>query len=98
DDNIISMQAKKLCAKLIKNSGEAKATAKKLGMEQISDPKVLDEMVEEVLNENPQSIADFKDGKDRAIGFLVGQIMKKSRGQANPQMVNKILLEEINKR
>lgn len=67
-------------------------------MEQISDPKVLGEMVEEVLNENPQSIADFKDGKDRAIGFLVGQIMKKSRGQANPQMVNKILLEEINKR
>lgn len=98
DGTISSKQAKKLFTELIKNGGEAKATAKKLGMEQISDPKVLGEMVEEVLNENPQSIADFKDGKDRAIGFLVGQIMKKSRGQANPQMVNKILLEEINKR
>src|SRR5699024_4100484 len=98
DGTISSKQAKKLLTELIKNGGEAKATAKKLGMEQISDPKVLGEMVEEVLNENPQSIADFKDGKDRAIGFLVGQIMKKSRGQANPKIVNKILLEEITKR
>lgn len=98
DGTISGKQAKKLFSELIKNGGEAKATAKKLGMEQISDPAVLGEMVEEVLNENPQSIADYKDGKDRAIGFLVGQIMKKSRGQANPQMVNKILLEEINKR
>ncbi|MCY8129399.1 hypothetical protein MOC33_10055, partial [Bacillus spizizenii] len=47
---------------------------------------------------NPQSIEDFKNGKDRAIGFLVGQIMKASKGQANPPMVNKILLEEIKKR
>src|SRR5699024_3230174 len=98
DGTISSKQAKKLFTELIRNGGEAKATAKKLGMEQISDPKVLGELVEEVLNENPQSIADFKDGKDRAIGCLVGQIMKKARGQANPQMVNKILLEEINKR
>ena len=52
-------------------------------------------MVSETLEANPQSIADYKDGKGRALGFLVGQIMKASKGQANPQLVNKILLEEI---
>lgn len=52
----------------------------------------------EALDNNPQSIEDFRNGKDRAIGFLVGQIMKASKGQANPPMVNKILLEEIKKR
>src|SRR5699024_6719428 len=98
DGPISSKQAKKLFTELIKNGGEAKATAKNLGMEQISDPKVRGAMVDEVLHEIPQSLTDSKDGKDGAIGFLVGQIMKRSRGQANPQMVNKILLEEINKR
>ena len=57
-----------------------------------------DTAVEEALNNNPQSIEDFKAGKQKAIGFLVGQIMKATKGQANPQLVNKILVEEINKR
>ena len=55
-------------------------------------------MVNEVLDKNPQSIEDFKNGKDRAIGFLVGQIMKATKGQANPGIVNKLLNEELAKR
>ena len=51
----------------------------------------------EVLSEQPQSVADYKAGKDRAIKFMVGQVMKKSKGQANPQLVNKLLLEELAK-
>ena len=98
DGTISSKQAKKVFTVLIEKGGEAKATVKELGMEQISDPAVLTEMVTEVLDDNPQSIDDYKNGKDRAIGFLVGQIMKKSKGQANPKMVNKILIEEIDKR
>ncbi len=82
----------------LQKGGDAKKVVKDLGMEQISDPAVLTGMVTEVLDANPQSIEDFKNGKDRAIGFLVGQIMKKSKGQANPKMVNQILLEEIDKR
>ena len=50
------------------------------------------------LNNNPQSVEDFKAGKQKAVGFLVGQIMKATKGQANPQMVNKLLVEELNKR
>ncbi len=68
---------------------------KEKGLVQISDEGVLLKLVTEALDNNPQSIEDFKNGKDRAIGFLVGQIMKASKGQANPPMVNKILLEEI---
>ena len=51
----------------------------------------------QVLEANPQSIADFKAGKDRALGFLVGQAMKATKGQANPQMLNKMFLEQLNK-
>ncbi|AKG74529.1 Asp-tRNA(Asn)/Glu-tRNA(Gln) amidotransferase subunit GatB [Salinicoccus halodurans] len=98
DGTISSKQAKKVFNVLVEKGGDAKKTVKDLGMEQISDPKILGEMVTEVLDANEQSIEDFKNGKDRAIGFLVGQIMKKSKGQANPKMVNQILLEEINKR
>ena len=50
-----------------------------------------------ILENNPQSIVDYKAGKDRALGFLVGQAMKETKGKANPQMLNKMFLEELNK-
>ena len=56
---------------------------------------VIEMLKDETLAENPQSIADFKAGKDRALGFMVGQIMKKSRGKANPAMVNEMLLKKL---
>ncbi len=98
DGTISSKIAKKVFNELVKNGGDAEKIVKEKGMVQISDPNVLLPIIIEVLDNNPQSIEDFKNGKDRAIGFLVGQIMKATKGQANPPMVNKILLEEINKR
>ncbi len=68
------------------------------GLIQISDEGELESMIEEVLDKNQQSITDYKNGKDRAVGFLVGQIMKASRGKANPQLVNKMLVEKLNER
>ena len=65
---------------------------KEKGLIQISDEGEIKAIVEEILNNNEQSIIDYKNGKDRAIGFLVGQIMKKTRGKANPQLANKLLL------
>ena len=67
-------------------------------MAQNSDTGALTALVNEVLDENEQSIIDFKAGKDRAAKFLVGQIMKKSKGTANPQLANEILLQELAKR
>ena len=64
---------------------------------QISDSSFLEEIVDEVLRENPESIEDIKAGKDRAFGFLVGQAMKKTKGKGNPQAINKLLKEKIGK-
>jgi aspartyl-tRNA(Asn)/glutamyl-tRNA(Gln) amidotransferase subunit B len=55
-------------------------------------------MINDILDQNSQSVEDFKNGKDRAVGFLVGQIMKASKGKANPSVVNKLLQEELAKR
>ncbi|CEA03475.1 Aspartyl/glutamyl-tRNA(Asn/Gln) amidotransferase subunit B [Metalysinibacillus saudimassiliensis] len=98
DGTISSKIAKKVFTELVKNGGKAEDIVKAKGLVQISDPAVLLQAVTEVLDNNPQSIEDFKNGKDRAIGFLVGQIMKATKGQANPPLVNKILQEEIAKR
>ena len=67
-------------------------------MEQITDPNVILAMVVEVLDANLDQVETYKQGRQNVLGFLVGQVIKKSRGQANPGLVNKILKEEIDKR
>ena len=62
-----------------------------------STARLIDALVDEVLAANPQSVADFKAGKEKAIGFLTGQVMKKSRGKANPPMVQAMLREKMSK-
>ena len=79
------------------NSMSAKTIVKDLGLEQVSDAGAIEALVDEVLAANPQSVADFKAGKEKAIGFLTGQVMKKSRGKANPPMVQKMLREKMSK-
>ena len=98
DGTISSKIAKKVFKELIENGGDAEKIVKDKGLVQISDEGTLRKMVSETLDANPKSVQDYKEGTERAIGFLVGQIMKASKGQANPQMVNKILIEEIKKR
>lgn len=95
---ISSKIAKKVFKELVEKGGDPEKIVKEKGLVQISDENELRKYVLGVLDANPQSIEDFKNGKDRALGFLVGQIMKATKGQANPPMVNKLLLEEINKR
>lgn len=77
---------------------DPKTVVEEKGMKQVSDSSALLEIVTAVLDKNPQSIEDFKNGKDRAVGFLVGQVMKASKGQANPGMTNKLIQEELKKR
>ena len=74
----------------------AMSIVEKKGLIQISDEGLIKEIVERVVQNNPQSVADYKAGKDKAIGFLVGQVMKESKGKANPQLVNKLLVEILN--
>ncbi|WP_163653709.1 Asp-tRNA(Asn)/Glu-tRNA(Gln) amidotransferase subunit GatB [Listeria sp. PSOL-1] len=95
---ISSKIAKKVFRELAENGGNAEEVVKAKGLVQISDEGELRKVISEILDSNEQSIIDFKNGKDRAVGFLVGQVMKATKGQANPPMVNKILLDEMNKR
>ncbi|MDC3417505.1 Asp-tRNA(Asn)/Glu-tRNA(Gln) amidotransferase subunit GatB [Aquibacillus salsiterrae] len=98
DGTISSKIAKKVFSELVENGGDPAKIVKEKGLVQISDEGQLTEIISGILDENEQSIIDYKNGKDRAIGFLVGQVMKATKGQANPPMVNKILLAEIEKR
>ena len=90
-----SKLAKKVFAEMLKSDKAPSVLVKELGLEQVSDAGAIQAMVDEVIAANPQSVADFKAGKDKAIGFLVGQIMKKSRGKANPGMVNQLIIKTI---
>jgi aspartyl-tRNA(Asn)/glutamyl-tRNA(Gln) amidotransferase subunit B len=65
---------------------------------QVSDSGAIMVFVNDVLNANPQSIVDYKAGKDRALGFLVGQVMKASHGKVNPAEVSRLIKEELDKR
>ncbi|MCM3163655.1 Asp-tRNA(Asn)/Glu-tRNA(Gln) amidotransferase subunit GatB [Metabacillus litoralis] len=95
---ISSKIAKQVFKELIENGGDPEQIVKDKGLVQISDDETLRKFVNEAIDANPQSVDDFKNGKQKAIGFLVGQIMKATKGQANPPMVNKLLMEEMQKR
>lgn len=96
DGTISSKMAKKVF-KAITNGEEPKKFVEDKGMVQLSDPAKLQPIVDEVVAANPQSVEDFHNGKDRAIGFLVGQIMKPTHGKANPQVINKMLKDSMSK-
>ncbi len=80
---------------LMEHGGNAKKVMDEKGLEQKSDSGEIETWVDTVLAENPQSIADYKAGKEKALQYLMGQVMKASRGAANPPMVMKILKEKI---
>lgn len=98
EGKISSKQAKDVFLDIVETNASPIDVANKLGIVQMSDENVIMDLVIEALNENPQAIEDFKNGKDRAVGFLVGQIMKKSRGKANPAMTSKLVIQELKKR
>ncbi|CAI2683546.1 Asp-tRNA(Asn)/Glu-tRNA(Gln) amidotransferase subunit GatB [Apilactobacillus apinorum] len=97
EDGTISSKMAKKVFKGITEGKEPKKFVEENGMVQLSDPAQLQPIIDDILANNQQSVEDFHNGKDRAVGFLVGQIMKATRGKANPQVVNKLLMESINK-
>ncbi len=95
EDKISNNVGKKILREIFETNEDPETIVKDRGLLQISDTGFLEGLVKEVLDENPQSIADYKAGKDRALGYLMGQIMKKSKGKANPPEVNKMLREKL---
>ena len=92
---ISSSIGKKVLEELFENPRDPEEIIKEKGWIQISDEGAIKEVVLKVLEANPQSVADYKGGKDKALGFLVGQAMKETKGKANPKMLNQMFLEEL---
>src|SRR5690606_30051716 len=86
---------KEVLETMFKTGKSAAEIVKEQGLEQISDTGELEALVDQVIAENPGPVEDVKSGKEKAIGFLVGQVMKASRGKANPQRVNEILRQRL---
>ena len=89
--------AKKVFEEMVATGKDPEKIVEENGLVQISDEGAIKEVVDKILTANPQSIADYKAGKDRALGFLVGQCMKEMKGKGNPQILNKLILEELKK-
>lgn len=87
--------AKSVLVEMIVSDKSANEIIKEKGLGQVSDESEITKIIDEVLKENAKSVEDFKKGKKEALGFLVGQVMKKTQGKANPQIVNKLLNEKI---
>lgn len=87
--------AKVVFEEMFASGKDAEAIVKEKGLVQISDEGAITSLVEEVIAKNPKSVEDYRAGKSRALGFLVGQVMKATKGKANPELVNKLLKERL---
>ena len=87
--------AKTVFEEMFASGKDPETIVQEKGLVQISDAGAIATVVDEVIAANPKSVEDFRAGKEKAIGFLVGQVMKATRGKANPDMVNKLLQEKL---
>ncbi|MFW8673776.1 Asp-tRNA(Asn)/Glu-tRNA(Gln) amidotransferase GatCAB subunit B, partial [Streptococcus pyogenes] len=97
DGTISSKMAKKVFVHLAKNGGSARAYVEKAGLVQISDPAVLVPIIHQVFADNEAAVADFKSGKRNADKAFTGFLMKATKGQANPQVAQQLLAQELQK-
>jgi len=96
DGSISGKMAKDVFAEMFETGKKPQEVIKEKGLEQISDEDTIRAIIEEVISNNPKVVEDFLNGKKKAAGFLVGQVMKATKGQANPALVNEILAEKLN--
>lgn len=95
-DGLISgKMAKDVFSEMFNTGKGARPVVEEKGWVQISDEEKIKKIVEEVIKKNPKSVEDFQGGKQKALGFLVGQVMKETRGKANPQLANRLLREKL---
>ena len=94
-DTISSQIAKDVFEILLSENKDPEIIVKEKGLVQITDNSEIEKIVEQVLAENPQSVEDYKAGKSNALKYLVGQSMRLSKGKANPQMINEMILARL---
>lgn len=97
-EQVSNKQGREIFQKLLEKDEDPEVIKKALGVDLINDNNMIAEAVKHVIDENPQAVVDYHNGKDRAVGFLVGQVMKKTAGKANPAIVSKLVIEELKRR
>ena len=94
-DTISGKIAKKVFKEMWTSKDEPEKIVEDKGLVQITDTGAIEAAVDEAIANNPKAVEEYKAGKKKAIGALVGQVMKATKGKANPQMVNKLLAEKL---
>lgn len=97
NEQLSSKQAKQIIPYLLETDKNIGSLIEELGLVQITDNTKLQEIINNVLNNNQESVNDYKNGHENALKYLMGQIMKESKGQANPKLVNELLIENLKK-
>ncbi len=98
DQSVISVtMAKNVFEEMFATGGQPEDIVKEKGLAQISDEDTLTRVIDEIVSGNPKVVEDYKQGKEKALGFFVGQVMKATKGQANPAVVNKLLKERLSR-
>jgi aspartyl-tRNA(Asn)/glutamyl-tRNA(Gln) amidotransferase subunit B len=92
---ISNKMAKEVFDAMWAGEGDADAIIEKRGLKQISDAGVIEKIVDEVLAANAKQVEDYRAGKEKAFNSLVGQVMKATKGKANPQQLNEILKRKL---
>ena len=87
--------AKSVFEEMLRGGKDPDEIVKEQGITQISDSQELERLIAEVIKENPESVDDYRGGKEKALGFMVGQVMRKTGGRANPQLVNEMLKRSL---
>ncbi|KMP10430.1 glutamyl-tRNA amidotransferase, partial [Candidatus Nitromaritima sp. SCGC AAA799-C22] len=95
EGTINAKMAKTVFEDMYRTGKPAKDIVKKKGLTQITDSSTIENLVDRILQSNREQVEQYKNGKEKVFGFLVGQVMKESKGQANPALVNKLLKERI---
>ncbi len=95
DKTISGKAAKDVLDYLMQNSVDVDEAIEKLGLKQISDVSALEPMIDEILSLNEDKVAEYKAGKEKLFGFFVGQVMKASKGKADPKLVNELLRKKL---
>ena len=97
DGTISGKIAKEIFEKLWSSDNEVDEIIQSEGLEQVTDDREIESIIDEVINNNPKQLEQYRSGKDRLFGFFVGQVMKASQGKANPKQVNDILRKKLEK-
>jgi len=87
--------AKSVFEEMFKTGKDPETIVNQKGLKQISDSDVLEKIVDEVMTQNPEPVKQYREGKEKAIGYLIGQVMARTKGKANPKMVNEMITKKL---